>query len=126
MSIVKVDSMPFQFELAGGCNCCNCRGREIVYVNHRGEVEKFDRHKSRDHRADYLKSVGRIRQAIQNFLELNAPEFIQDTEAVILRPLQGSNTIRLRHLTTPRAKANGIPNSQRTARRTKLGYRKNP
>jgi hypothetical protein len=100
MSIVKVDSIPFQFDFTGGCNCCNCRGRQTVYVNSQGEVEKFDRNKSKDHESDYSKSLYRIKNAVQQFLELNEAQNKKEVEQEILETIQHEKTLRLRHIQT--------------------------
>lgn len=98
MSIVKFDSVPIQFDFTGGCNCCNCRGKKSVYINGNLEVEPFDTRKSKDHEIDYLKSLQRIRQAIQNFLEIHRPESLSVAEELILAPLKDVTRIRLRHI----------------------------
>lgn len=98
MSIVKVDSIPFQFDFTGGCNCCNCKGRKTVYVNSHLEIEPFDAKKSTDHDLDYLKSLQRIRQGIQNLLELQRPDCLSEAVESLLAPLKDVTQIQLRHI----------------------------
>ena len=100
MSIVKVDSIPFQFDFTGGCNCCNCRGKQTVYINSHGEVEPFDTKKSKDHEQDFMKSLQRIKSYIQNFLEIHSTPDISKVEKEVLESIEGEKTLRLKHVKT--------------------------
>ncbi|MFA6118458.1 MAG: hypothetical protein WCT85_07460 [Parachlamydiales bacterium] len=44
---------------------CNCFFNPVVYINHDGEVEKFDTKKSKDYKADYQKSFIRLIEKIK-------------------------------------------------------------
>jgi hypothetical protein len=61
------------FNCCRGCFCCRPSEKDVVYVNHYGEIEKFDRKKASPDLYEHAQSANRIaqiaRQKIQDMVE---------------------------------------------------------
>jgi len=99
-SIVKIDSIPLQFDIADSCNCCQCRWcpETKVYINHEGEIERFKRSKSKDPIVDVKKSKLRITSQVSQFLEQHFNHCLDEMHTIILDPIKRASVITLEHM----------------------------
>lgn len=113
-SIVKIDSIPLQFDIADSCNCCRCRWcpDTNVYINHNGDIERFKRSKSKDPIFDLAKTKQRIIGNVSQFLEQHYNHCLEELHNSILEPIQKASNITLQHIQDVNKKIQSLWKSQ--------------